>query len=119
MAGTRANRVKMGSLEVALSLGENRVQDPGWLLIKQHWQTLAPLLWPEGQTGAIMHRAWELSWEKMCRCKEPWRIVSGPIMAMQAYLRELAIEAPSLQVWRFGTLSVQPRVWFREFLVPA
>ena len=29
MAGTRANRVKMGSLEVALSLGENRVQDPG------------------------------------------------------------------------------------------
>ena len=50
--------------------------------------------------ASLVRRTWAVSWAKISRSPQRWTVASGPIGAMQCYLKDLGFDAPTMDVWK-------------------
>ena len=106
-AAQQLNRHKLGSSDLVFDLHSSH-EDPLLTILTQHFTTLSRIflrwpssLWPQLKTS------WGISWERLQSAQHPWKVVSGPMAAAQAYLFQLEVHCQSLEQWSFGGQVVE------------
>ncbi|CAE7816096.1 unnamed protein product [Symbiodinium sp. CCMP2592] len=98
-AAQQLQRHKLGSLDLLFDL-HSKFEDPLITILTQHFATVAKvfLRWPETLWGQLK-TSWSSTWSRLQASPHPWKCVSGPMAAAQAYLMQLEIDAHSFELW--------------------
>ncbi|CAE7457975.1 unnamed protein product [Symbiodinium sp. CCMP2592] len=57
--------------------------------------------------GQKFASTWKSIWNHLSKAKDPWKRVTGPIAATQAYLIELGVECSQVHLWRHAKGNLQ------------
>ena len=102
-AAQQLNRHKLGSSDLVFDLHSTH-EDPLITVLSQHFTTIARIflrwpssLWPQLKTS------WQVTCNRLQATPHPWKVVSGPLAAAQAYLFQLQVHCQSLEQWRFDS----------------
>ena len=104
-AANIGGKLALGSVDITLDIGDDGVKDPGVAIIAQHWVSLAKII-QAADTRDWIERTWSILWQQH-KDKHAWKRVSGPIAAMVCYLKELGVQAPSLNKWTMPPVEGQ------------
>jgi hypothetical protein len=100
---------KMGSSDFTLAMFRRKVADPGIELVVQHLRTVLPILASMDVTEpAFLRRTWGLTYARLCAATHRWKLVAGPLAALQAYLMDCRIGCESLDRWQVNGKDVCP-----------
>ena len=102
-AAQQLNRHKLGSSDLVFDLHSTH-EDPLITILSQHFTTISRIflrwpssLWPQLKTS------WQVTCNRLQATPHPWKVVSGPMAAAQAYLFQLQVHCQSLEQWRFDS----------------
>ncbi|CAE7267563.1 unnamed protein product [Symbiodinium sp. CCMP2592] len=98
-AAQQLQRHKLGSLDLLFDL-HCKFEDPLITILTQHFATITKvfLRWP-GTLWGQLKTSWSSTWSRLKASPHPWKCVSGPMAAAQAYLMQLEIDGQSLEHW--------------------
>ena len=90
---------KSGSTDIVFDMNREH-QDPADLAKIKQVRAFHQLLrmWPENQRAMLLS-AWKITHERLEQAKHRWKIVYGPMAALQAYLREMKWHHEDMEVW--------------------
>ena len=94
-------RPTLASTDSALEFHSNKVVDPAYTILSQHFKAIRRLLlsWPDRDIGRL-HQSWNKLGQWLSEAEHPWKRAAGPLGAAWCYLQELGWEAISLSKWR-------------------
>ena len=94
-------RPTLASTDSALEFHSNKVVDPAYTIMSQHFKAVRRLLlsWPDRDIGRL-HQSWDKLGQWLSEAEHPWKRAAGPLGAAWCYLQELGWEAISLSKWR-------------------
>jgi hypothetical protein len=85
----------------------------------QHLRSVLPVLAGLRVTEpAFLGRTWALTHQRLRASKDRWKIVAGPLAALQAYLMDMQVACGSLSSWKVQGVDLDPlEVFGRRFLI--
>ena len=100
-AAQQLQRHKLGSLDLLFDF-QCKFEDPIISVLSQHFSALAKVFfrWP-ASLWSQLKTTWSSTWSRLTSSPHPWKCVSGPMAAAQAYLLQLGIDGHSLEQWGF------------------
>jgi hypothetical protein len=85
IASAPLGRHTLGSVEVVLDLYSASVRDPTERVIAEHLVAVLPLLASARRNDATyLDHTWAVTRSRLSHAPHPWRIVAGPLAALQA-----------------------------------
>ena len=100
IAGGHFGKLSFGSLDLVFDLSEVGSGDPFHKIVLEHWAMLQECVVRNLPAASLVRRTWAVSWAKISRSPQRWTVASGPIGALQCYLKDLGFDAPTMDVWK-------------------
>ena len=100
IAGGHFGKLSFGSLDLVFDLSHVGSGDPFHKIVLEHWAMLQECVVRNLPAASLVRRTWAVSWAKISRSPQRWTVASGPIGAMQCYLKDLGFDAPTMDVWK-------------------
>ncbi|CAE7320490.1 unnamed protein product [Symbiodinium sp. CCMP2592] len=103
-----AGRQKLGSVDLTFALNPAKCEDPTFTIMRQHIRAVFRVFkkWHR-EDGQKFASTWKSIWNHLSKAKDPWKRVTGPIAATQAYLIELGVECSQVHLWRHAKGNLQ------------
>ena len=100
IAGGHYGKMAFGSLDLLFDLSWLGSGDPLFKIILEHWNMLQECVSRNLPASRLIRRTWTVSWQKLARSPQRWKLAAGPIAAMQCYLMDMGLDAPTMDEWK-------------------
>ena len=102
-------RQVLGSVDAVMEMHAGKVRDPYERVVTEHMATVLPLLQAaEASDASYISRAWAITKARLDSTPHRWKVVSGPVAALQAYMADLGVDAPDLSDWEVDGCTFRP-----------
>ena len=100
IAGGHYGKMAFGSLDLLFDLSWLGSGDPLFKIILEHWNMLQECVYRNLPASRLIRRTWTVSWQKLARSPHRWKLAAGLIAAMQCYLMDMGLDAPTMDEWK-------------------
>ena len=106
IAGGHYGKMAFGSLDLLFDLSWLGSGDPLFKIILEHWNMLQECVSRNLPASRLIRRTWSVSWQKLARSPHRWKLAAGPIAAMQCYLMDMGLDAPTMDEWKKEGITI-------------